>query len=67
MLIATGRWKSIVLLEQWVHHELDQWQRCQDPAYHVPRSLQELQESLEQVLPHFFSLWQMKPLSYIQN
>ena len=38
-----------LLLEQRVHHESDQRQRLGHPAHHVPRPLQELQISLEQV------------------
>lgn len=38
-----------LLLEQRVHHEPDQRQRCPSPSHHVPCALQELQEPLEQV------------------
>ena len=47
--IMLGCWEGVVLLEQRVYCQLDPWQCQWDPAHHVPISLQELKDSLEQV------------------
>ena len=52
-----GGGAGAVLLEQRVHHEPDQRQRGQDPTHHVPITIPQLQDPLEQVSarrPPFF-------------
>ena len=52
-----GGGAGAVLLEQRIHHEPDQRQRGQDPTHHVPITVPQLQDPLEQVSarrPPFF-------------
>jgi hypothetical protein len=44
-----GGWTGPLLLEQWVHHVINQWQCSWNPSYHVSFFVPKLKDTLEQV------------------
>jgi len=56
-LYLTGRWASLVLLEQRIHHELGQRQHGDDIADHLSSAIQELEDTLEQVRARLVHEW----------